>query len=130
MGHYCRICGRTRSNEKFSGKGHKNHVCKDCSGKSGKKAEERILKEDKQAVDDFVSLFGVLVDSEQTSFDDSWFYEREFEISGSDDEDDEGEFAIDGSDDEDDEGEFAIVGIEGDDSDYEGIDDGYEDIPF
>ena len=33
MAHYCRICGRTRANEKFSGKGHKKHVCKECSGK-------------------------------------------------------------------------------------------------
>lgn len=31
MGHYCRICGETRPNEKFSGKGHKNHICKDCA---------------------------------------------------------------------------------------------------
>ena len=31
MGHYCRICGRQRPNEKFSGKGHKNHICKDCA---------------------------------------------------------------------------------------------------
>jgi hypothetical protein len=31
MGHYCRICGQMRPNEKFSGKGHKNHICKDCS---------------------------------------------------------------------------------------------------
>lgn len=30
MGHYCRICGRERANEKFSGKGHRAHVCKDC----------------------------------------------------------------------------------------------------
>ena len=30
MGHYCRICGRERANEKFSGKGHRVHVCKDC----------------------------------------------------------------------------------------------------
>ena len=29
-GHYCRICGRYRSNEKFSGKGHRNHICKEC----------------------------------------------------------------------------------------------------
>ena len=28
-GHYCRICGRYRANEKFSGGGHKNHICKD-----------------------------------------------------------------------------------------------------
>lgn len=31
MGHYCRMCGRARPNEKFSGKGHRIHVCKDCS---------------------------------------------------------------------------------------------------
>lgn len=31
MGHGCRICGRTRANEKFSGKGHKNHICKECA---------------------------------------------------------------------------------------------------
>ena len=30
MGHYCRICGRERANEKYSGKGHRVHVCKDC----------------------------------------------------------------------------------------------------
>jgi hypothetical protein len=30
MGHFCRICGRTRANEKFSGRGHRDHVCKDC----------------------------------------------------------------------------------------------------
>ena len=26
----CRICGRRRPHEKFSGKGHATHVCKDC----------------------------------------------------------------------------------------------------
>lgn len=30
VGHYCRICGRERANEKFSGKGHRVHICKDC----------------------------------------------------------------------------------------------------
>jgi hypothetical protein len=30
MSHYCHICGRNRSNEKFSGRGHRDHVCKDC----------------------------------------------------------------------------------------------------
>ncbi|WP_262393179.1 hypothetical protein [Sporolactobacillus inulinus] len=38
MGHYCRICGRTRPNEKFSGKGHRNHICKDCSRIKAKKS--------------------------------------------------------------------------------------------
>jgi hypothetical protein len=30
MGHYCRICGRMRASEKFSGRGHRAHICKDC----------------------------------------------------------------------------------------------------
>lgn len=31
MGYYCRICGTVKANEKFSGKGHKRHICKKCS---------------------------------------------------------------------------------------------------
>jgi hypothetical protein len=31
MAHYCRICGNHKPNEKFSGKGHRTHVCKQCS---------------------------------------------------------------------------------------------------
>ena len=30
MGHYCRHCGRMRSNEQFSGRGHAMHICKAC----------------------------------------------------------------------------------------------------
>jgi hypothetical protein len=30
MPHYCRICDRYRRNEKFSGRGHRDHICKDC----------------------------------------------------------------------------------------------------
>jgi hypothetical protein len=30
MGLCCRVCGRVRANEKFSGRGHRDHVCKDC----------------------------------------------------------------------------------------------------
>ena len=30
---YCKICGRFRANEKFRGKGHSLHVCKDCQRK-------------------------------------------------------------------------------------------------
>ena len=32
MGHYCRICGQSRPNEQFSGRGHNIHVCKKCQG--------------------------------------------------------------------------------------------------
>lgn len=30
-GHYCRICHSQRPNEAFSGKGHRNHICKKCA---------------------------------------------------------------------------------------------------
>jgi len=30
-GHYCKVCGRYRANEKFSGKGHASYICKDCA---------------------------------------------------------------------------------------------------
>lgn len=29
-GHYCKICGEQKANEKFSGKGHAAHICKEC----------------------------------------------------------------------------------------------------
>jgi hypothetical protein len=30
-GHFCWSCGRSRSNESFSGRGHARHVCRECS---------------------------------------------------------------------------------------------------
>ena len=30
-GHYCWSCDRMRANEKFSGRGHARHLCKDCA---------------------------------------------------------------------------------------------------
>lgn len=29
--HYCKICGERKANEAFNGKGHEDHVCKQCS---------------------------------------------------------------------------------------------------
>ncbi len=40
MGHWCRICRNIKPNEKFSGKGHKNHICRDCSRKPKEEIEE------------------------------------------------------------------------------------------
>ena len=31
QGHYCWSCDRHRANEKFSGKNHPRHLCKDCA---------------------------------------------------------------------------------------------------
>lgn len=30
-GHYCKVCGQHKANERFSGKGHAAHICKECS---------------------------------------------------------------------------------------------------
>ncbi len=45
MGQYCRICGRNRPNEKFTGKGHSKHICKECT-RMPKKEREEIEKKD------------------------------------------------------------------------------------
>ena len=39
QGHYCRICGEYKANEKFSGKGHAQHICKACMSKKNKGGE-------------------------------------------------------------------------------------------
>lgn len=41
-GHYCKICGEYKSNESFSGKGHAQHICKECMGEM-KKENKKIL---------------------------------------------------------------------------------------
>lgn len=40
-GHYCKICGEYKANEKFSGKGHAAHICKSCAAMP---VEERNLE--------------------------------------------------------------------------------------
>jgi hypothetical protein len=51
MPHYCRICGRQRSNEKFSGRGHRDHICKDC---------QRLPREQRDCIERFDELHGFL----------------------------------------------------------------------
>ena len=51
MGHYCWMCGRTRPNEKFSGSGHKRHLCRDCA---------RRPREERERIQAFESITGVL----------------------------------------------------------------------
>lgn len=49
QGHYCRKCGRYRANEKFSGKGHAKHICKECQKEmrqhARQKRKERLAKQ-------------------------------------------------------------------------------------
>ena len=40
MSHYCKICGLSLPNEKFSGKGHAAHICKSCHRLPAEKREE------------------------------------------------------------------------------------------
>lgn len=54
MGHFCRICGRSRPNEKFSGRGHKTHVCKDCA---------QLSKERRDAIEQQEEIYGFLKQS-------------------------------------------------------------------
>jgi ribosome-binding protein aMBF1 (putative translation factor) len=51
VGHYCRICGRSRPNERFSGHGHKIHVCKECA---------RLPKERREAIEQQDAIYGFL----------------------------------------------------------------------
>lgn len=45
MGHFCRLCGRQRPNEAFTGRGHRSHVCKQCQ-RLPPAQRERIEQED------------------------------------------------------------------------------------
>lgn len=39
-GHYCKICGERKANERFSGKGHAKHICKECDALPQEKKNE------------------------------------------------------------------------------------------
>lgn len=49
-GHYCKICGQYKANEKFSGKGHAAHICRACSRLS---AAEKAAAMDMNRLMDF-----------------------------------------------------------------------------
>jgi len=51
MGHYCRICGRSRPNEQFTGRGHRIHVCKKC---------QRLPREQRDRIERLDELHGFL----------------------------------------------------------------------
>lgn len=39
-GHYCKVCGEYKTNEKFSGRGHAAHICKACASLPPEKQAE------------------------------------------------------------------------------------------
>jgi RimJ/RimL family protein N-acetyltransferase len=42
-GHYCKVCGEHKANEKFSGKGHAAHICKKCSALPVAERNEQMM---------------------------------------------------------------------------------------
>ncbi|SFG79600.1 hypothetical protein SAMN02982927_02803 [Sporolactobacillus nakayamae] len=86
MGHYCRICGRTRANEKFSGKGHRNHICKDCSRRKAKKNS----KHEEHFSPELLSLAETMPTRLRDVFgNDFEIFDLDFERYDADEEDDE-----------------------------------------
>ena len=53
-GHYCRICGSRKSNEAFSGKGHRDHVCRKCA---------QMPKQEREAIEHRDEIFNYLKQS-------------------------------------------------------------------
>jgi hypothetical protein len=53
-GHWCRICGRRRPNEAFSGRGHRDCICRDC---------QKLPKSERERVDVTRELFGYVEQS-------------------------------------------------------------------
>ena len=48
QGHYFKMCGEYKSNESFSGKGHRLYICKKCISKRNKaKKEKKRLEHDR-----------------------------------------------------------------------------------
>jgi hypothetical protein len=54
MSHYCRICDRGRRNEKFTGRGRRNHICKDC---------QRLPRSEREQIESMDELFRFLEQS-------------------------------------------------------------------
>lgn len=79
MGHYCKICGRTRANEKFSGKGHKKNICKDCSRKPKQQQVQNNSNENDLILGAKTLPEDELIQMDDIYFNNVWFLENELE---------------------------------------------------
>ena len=52
QGHYCKICGEHKANEKFSGKGHSTHICKACHALPVLRRNELVLMRKIERIDE------------------------------------------------------------------------------
>jgi hypothetical protein len=64
-------------------------VCKDCSGKSGRKAEKEAINESIFDLETLIPLDTAFIQTENTYYDDSWLCEADFENGNAEDENDE-----------------------------------------
>jgi len=68
-GHYCKACGRNRPNEKFTGKGHRQHLCKDCKRQGRKPYNPSASDYDREVTDLSKSIKNcMIVFMEETGF--------------------------------------------------------------
>jgi hypothetical protein len=58
VGHHCRICHRERANERFSGKGHRTHVCMEC---------QRLPQATRKHIEEVAEILGFLTQSHISS---------------------------------------------------------------
>jgi hypothetical protein len=65
-GHFCWCCGRVRANERFSGRGHARHLCKDCA-KLGK--EELAYRQAIRDIDRLLDWNGLVRRRQRKSFE-------------------------------------------------------------
>jgi hypothetical protein len=49
MSHFCKVCGASKPNEAFSGKGHRTHICKECA--SLPKVERDSIEQEEEIVE-------------------------------------------------------------------------------
>jgi hypothetical protein len=54
VGHYCRICARVRPNERFTGRGHRTHLCRDC---------QRLPRAERERIEQSEEIYGFLEQS-------------------------------------------------------------------
>ncbi len=64
-GHYCWSCDRRRANEKFSGKGHARHLCKECA-RLGK--EELAYRQAVRNLERLITLGGMILRKKREQF--------------------------------------------------------------
>ena len=85
QGHYCKVCGEYKSNESFTGKGHKNHICKKCAKLSKEDMEKMIngeFEEDPDLFEDIELPFDEGDGEDQSS--DAVYYDGYFGFVGLD----------------------------------------------